>query len=172
MVRDDTLRFGPLELTGPLKDTLYLNDGVRSFHARLSARLLSDRRTVNGWNVKEKKVITGKAGTEVAVGQGTRSLAQAARAFGHATTVVADAGIAAAAEAEGMATGQQQAESMLAVTGELVCQGRPALHAGDLVEVAEAGTRFSGRYLVTGVTHTLDNARGYRTRLLLGRNTG
>jgi uncharacterized protein len=49
------------------------------------------------------------------------------------------------------------------VTGSGSIVGLPDLRAGTVLELDGVGTRFSGRYFVTGTTHTLGDG-GYTTQ--------
>jgi len=51
-------------------------------------------------------------------------------------------------------------EQMLTAT--VTCPGLPEIRSGRLVEITDVGSRFSGPYLVTSSTHTLDDS-GYKT---------
>ena len=44
--------------------------------------------------------------------------------------------------------------------------GDPAIRAGNVIRIENAGEEFGGLYRATGVTHTLDGA-GFRTQLEL-----
>jgi phage protein D/phage baseplate assembly protein gpV len=50
------------------------------------------------------------------------------------------------------------------------CIGIPSLRAGDMVEIAGVGRRFSGRYTLHKVTHTI-NSGGYQTRFDVSQKT-
>jgi uncharacterized protein involved in type VI secretion and phage assembly len=51
------------------------------------------------------------------------------------------------------------------------CIGLPQLRAGSYIDVAGVGKRFSGRYRLTRVSHTLDHA-GYRTEFEVTQRAG
>ncbi|MBV9270720.1 MAG: hypothetical protein JO165_06475, partial [Candidatus Eremiobacteraeota bacterium] len=48
------------------------------------------------------------------------------------------------------------------LTASVTAPGLPDIRAGRKVEITDVGSRFSGPYLVTGSTHTIDDS-GYRT---------
>jgi phage protein D/phage baseplate assembly protein gpV len=49
------------------------------------------------------------------------------------------------------------------------CIGLPQLRAGDYIEIKGVGRRFSGRYKLSKVTHTINNS-GYQTQFELSQN--
>jgi uncharacterized protein involved in type VI secretion and phage assembly len=55
---------------------------------------------------------------------------------------------------------QQTLEGLYEATGS--CIGMPELRAGDMIEIQGVGKRFSGKYRLRRVTHTIDDS-GYRT---------
>lgn len=52
---------------------------------------------------------------------------------------------------------------------EVKCIGTPDLKSGMCVSIQKVGKRFSGKYFITGVTHTLDRS-GFLTGLTVKRN--
>ena len=54
----------------------------------------------------------------------------------------------------------------------VVIDGRPDVHAGDIVDLKEFGVRYSGEYLVEGCTHAYiaGGSAPYQTTLHLARN--
>lgn len=172
-VRHKELHFAPPALDRQPVVRFGLTDDVVSFHPRLASGPQVDQVLARGWHVKDKKAIVGTArsGQIVPIGSGASGLAQARSAFGAAEAAVVDDPVGSQAEADAMALAQLNDRARRFVTGELTCQGQPKVHPGDVVAVDGAGRRFSGNYFVTGVTHIVDMARGYQTRLYLQRST-
>ncbi len=55
------------------------------------------------------------------------------------------------------------------ITGEVQCIGITQIRPGACIRLEKVGTRFSGKYYVTGATHTIDDS-GYRTDFSVKRN--
>ena len=172
-VRDKELHFAPPALNRQPVARFGLDDDVLSFHPRLAIGPQVDQVVVRGWSAWDKKAIQGKArvGQEGRIGDGTSGLSRASSAFGSVEGAVVNEPVANKAEADAMALAQLDDGALRYVMGELACQGQPKVHPGDVVAVDGAGRRFSGNYYVTGVTHIVDMARGYQTRLYLQRST-
>jgi phage protein D len=172
-VRDKVLHFRPPATATPAKQTLSLDNGVTEFRPRLSAVGQVGEATVRGWDVKEKRPVVGKAvtGQEHSL-MGGRSAGPktADKAFGKATTARVDLAPASKAEADAIALGGLNVAALGFVRATLECGGRAELQAGTVVGIEGAGTRFSGSYYLTTVTHLLDSERGYRTTLTAERS--
>lgn len=151
---------------------LRLSEHVIAFHPRLTAAFEGDSVRVQGWNPMEKKPIvsTAAVGQLTPVGQGTVGLRAAASRFGRASIPIVDTPVAGESAGVASARAELDRRALGYVTAELVCRGRPGIHQGDQVRVEEAGDRFSGVYLVTGVQHQVELATGFRTRLFLRRS--
>ncbi len=66
---------------------------------------------------------------------------------------VTDIPVASVGEANEVATGILTKLSMDWMKATVLIQGRPDVHAGDIVDLKEFGVRYSGEYLVEGCTH-------------------
>jgi Bacteriophage probable baseplate hub protein len=55
------------------------------------------------------------------------------------------------------------------ITGEVQCIGIPQIRPGVCIRLEKVGTRFSGKYYVTGTTHTIGDS-GYLTNFFVKRN--
>ena len=171
-VRDKVLHFRPPQTAGTATQTLQLGDEITEFRPRLSTVGQVGEVTVRGWDVKAKKVVVGKAATgqeRSAMGAGSTGPRTAAKAFGKAATVQVDLAPGSKAEADQIALGDFDATALGFVRATVECTGQPGLRAGIVVRIEGAGTRFSGPYYVTTVTHVLDSS-GYRTTLTAERS--
>ena len=74
------------------------------------------------------------------------------------------------ADADAIALGDLNVAALGFMRATLACGGRPDLQAGTVVRIEGAGTRFSGPYYVTSVTHVLDADTGYSTTLTAERS--
>ena len=92
------------------------------------------------------------------------------RAFGKASVASVSQPVQSKAEADQIALGQYNELALTYIQGNLMCLGRPQLHAGAVVDIAGAGKTFSGAYYVTSVAHTLTPDDGYQTSLTVQRN--
>ena len=68
-----------------------------------------------------------------------------------------------AKEAEDLAQGQFNNLALSYITGEGSCAGNGQLRAGNVIEITNLGTRFSGKYYLTSTTHTYSTESGYTT---------
>lgn len=169
-VRDKVLYFQPPGLTGQPVTTLRLSQDIVDFFPRLTTMSQASEVRVQGWDQKGKQTISGSA-TSVTASMGRASGPLATRrAFGKSSVPLVRSSVTIKAEADQMAGGQLEEMAAHYIRGEVLCEGRPELHAGQVVKIEEAGKVFSGPYYVTAVTHTVDQARGYQTRLNVRRN--
>jgi phage protein D len=170
-VRDKVLHFRPPATEARAQCTLALGEEITEFRPRLSAVGAVGGATVRGWDVVQKQVLVGRAaGTQVPpMGAKSSGPRTADKAFGRSTATLVDLGPGSKAEADQIALGALAGAALGFVSGTVEYTGQPQLRAGSVVEIEDAGTRFSGPYYVTAVAHTLDS-RGYRTMLTVQRN--
>lgn len=169
-VRDKVLYFRSPQITQPPADKLSLGDDITEFSPRLSSLAQAATVTVRGWDVKEKKAVLASVRTTPGLGGPELGSSVARGAFGASTTAVLGQPVRNLPEADPIAKGQFSAGSLGYVEGEVVAYGQPQLHAGTVVDIAGAGQKFSGRYYVTSVTHTLTSGHGYQTSFTVQRN--
>lgn len=171
-VDNQTVVAQPLSESGDEPVRLRLSEHVMAFYPRLTAAFEGDSVLVRGWDQQKKKAIVSNAaaGQLTPVGQGTMGLRAAATQFGRAVIPIVDTPVTAQPAGDALAKADLERRALGYVTAELVCRGRPGIHQGDRVRVEEAGDRFSGVYLVTGVHHQVELATGFRTRLFLRRS--
>ena len=171
-VRDKILYFQPRPVTSKPVATLRLSEDVIDFFPRLTTVSQVSEVAVQGWDVKQKKAILSRvsAGAEQAMGGKSTGPKSTKRAFGQSRATQVQWPVATRAEADAMARGQLDEMALHYIHGEVLCAGRPELHAGEVVKIEGAGKTFSGPYYITAVTHTVSEARGYETRLHVQRN--
>jgi uncharacterized protein len=172
LVRDKVLHFRPPPVGTPAKQTLNIGGDVTEFRPRLSAVGQVGEVTVRGWDVPKKTPVVGKAvtGQEYSLMGGHSTGPKTAnKAFGKTATARVDLAPGTKADADMIALGALNVAALGFVRATLACGGRPDLQAGTVVGIEGAGTRFSGSYYVTAVTHVLD-ATGYRTTLAAERS--
>jgi uncharacterized protein len=172
-VLDKVLHFRPPQHATAPTVTLTLGEEITEFTPRLRAADQVDELTVRGWDVTGKRAVVGTArsGQESTTMGGTvTGPRQAARAFGKAASAGVGVPIRTKARGDQMAVGRLDEIALQFVQGEATCGGDPRLRAGSTVTIEGAGKRFSGRYYITAVTHTLSPTEGYRTRVDVRRN--
>ena len=171
-VRDKVLHFRQPGAAAKAQHTLRVDGDVTEFRPRLSTVGQVGEVTVRGWDVKTKAPVVGRAATgqELSRMGGTATGPRTADlAFGRSTTAHVDLGPTTKADADMVARGSLDIGALGFVRATVACGGRAELRAGTVVEIEGAGTRFSGSYYVTGVTHVLDASAGYRTTLTAER---
>lgn len=171
-VRDKVLHLRPPGHAGAAAARLTLGEEISEFRPRLTAVDAPGEVTVRGWDVKQKAPLAASARSAEASPMGARQFGPAAadRVFGKSGAVVVDLLPGSAAEASSIARGRLDTQGLGYVRGRVSCDGNPRLRAGTVVEIAGAGSRFSGPYYVTAVTHTMEPDQGYRTDLTVERN--
>lgn len=170
-VDEKTLFFRPRQLKASPDVTLTSGKDLIDFNARLSARSQVGEIRVRGWDPAQKTAIVAKAkaGQETAMAP-AGGLKAADGAFGKAVVSIVGRPLSSQAEADQFALGQLENLALGYIVGDGTCFGQPALRAGSVVEVADAGKRFSGPYYVTQARHTYAPQRGYRTSFTVRRN--
>lgn len=126
---------------------------------------------VKGWSPKEKKVITGKAQRRdlETKGLGSSEINRVVEsAFEKRIEIIVDKPIADKNMADKMAKNKLEQIAKEMVTGEGSTIGLPDLKAGKIVELGGLGETFSGRYFVTGTTHSIGDS-GYTTKFSVRR---
>jgi phage protein D len=171
LVRDKVLRLDPADPGAAAPVRLAVGKDITEFRPRLSAVGQVGEVAVRGWDVKRKSAVVGRHhGPPGGQPPGRSGPSTADAAFGSSTTAHVDLVPRSKAEADLIAEGSWAAIASGFVRGAAECGGDARLRAGTAVEITGAGTRFSGRYGVTAVTHTLDTA-GYRTTLTVQKGS-
>ena len=172
-VDDRTLLFRPVKNAEGASATLTLGAELAEFLPRLSALGQTGEVEVKGWSVKDKEAIVGRAqsGDEGSTMEGQETgPAQADAAFGAATRSLSVWPSLVQAEADQQAKAVFNERALRFVTGEGACGGRTDVKVGAVIQIASVGTRFSGPYYVTAVSHRYTAAGGYDTRFTVRRN--
>lgn len=131
----------------------------------------SDEVVVSGWDSLAKEAVEGRSSdrdTGSTAGISDEVASRARSAFGEVTRTMATRPVSTQSEADEMA----RSLSLLASGGEVVVRGvsrgDASIRAGGKVELEGLGQRLSGEYFVTGVTHTVDQRHGFRSRFVAG----
>jgi hypothetical protein len=118
---------------------------------------------------KQTLVGQGRAAVLAAMGAKRSGAASADSAYGRSSLTHVDLVPKTKAEADKIAEGALSTAALGYVRATVECGGQATLRPGGLVQIDDAGVRFSGPYFVTAVSHTLDTD-GYRTTLTVERN--
>lgn len=171
-VEDKTLYFQkPKEDTGHIS-TLTYGDTLIDFYPRLTTINQASKVVVRDWNPQERSEIVGEAG----VGDETSKMGRSQtggdvvrRISGESLLSIYREKAGTKEEAEALAQNYLNKIAMEFITGEGSCIGNPEIKTGQVIELAELGTRFSGLYYVTSCKHVV-NDRGYTTYFNVKRN--
>lgn len=130
---------------------------------------------VRGWDPAQKKAIVGTAESADQSFDGTPGWQRAGKALYGSTSAgrvyqVVNHPVTSQAEADAVAQSVFNRLALDFVTGEVEVEGFPGVDPGKLIELKGFGTRFSGKYLVTGVIHEVTRHGGFHTHLVLARN--
>jgi phage protein D len=139
-----------------------------SFSPRLTTTQQVREVTVRGWDPGAKKpiVYTARSSDLPANARGPRNGPESADR--RAVEVIVDKPILSLEEARRLATSRLMERANQFISGTAKVIGLPDLRPNDNVDIAGVGSRFSGRYHVTKVTHTLGGS-GFTTGLELDR---
>src|SRR5262245_58013425 len=153
--------------------TMSLLDGLLEFRARLSSASQVTDVFVRGWSIQDKKEVVGHASVGDAASMGGQQTGPDAvnSSFGTIERLIASDPIETQAEADQIAKAKLEELALGYVTGEGRCQGRTDMRAGQVIELKDIGTRFSGSYYVTGVEHRYTKRNGYVTHFKARRNS-
>jgi phage protein D len=172
VIEDGTLHFRKTANDKSKVVSLEYGFTLRSFYPRLSTASQVSEVLVQGWDVKTKKAITGRArsGDEVSK-MGGRQLGASITesAFFAAKNIIIDQPIFSEGEANQIAKGKFNEMALEFITGEGTAIGNGDIQAGGVIELTKLGQRFSGLYYVTSATHTIDST-GYTTKFTVERN--
>lgn len=143
----DTVKFVPRSSaisTDPVVELWYGED-LHDFFGEITQRRETHEVEVRSWNVAEKEeIITAKGGSNAEHKEVYRVPAMSRD------------------EAEHIAEMKLNQFSEAVVQGHGEADGIPDIRAGETIELAELGKRFSGLYHITKATHRMGSA-GYRT---------
>lgn len=162
---DGKLYFRKPDPTGAAID-LEWGRQLKSFRPRLSLAEQVDEVTVKGWDVQKKETITGQANSsttspQINVGGWGGAVAQSK--VSAAALNVVDVPVQSQADADSVAKGRLDELNGAFIEAEGEAFGVPELKAGMLVNLTKLGTKFSGKYKVTRVTHVYTQEKHFET---------
>ena len=164
--KETVLKFKPSDNVRNITYELVYGNSLIEFKPDLSTANQVGEVTVQGWDALNKKKIeyTAKRSDIVTKGVGQQgNQAAIDKSFKDRREVFATKTFESEAEAKTVAvqTLEEIAKNMLKGNGSTV--GLPDLRAGSVVQIKGLGKRFSGRYFVTGTTHSIGDS-GYTTQ--------
>lgn len=167
----DTLGFRPIGAAtggfGPPPE-LDLGDNLLRFHPRVTSAEQPDRTSIHGWDPVRADSFAGTARATPENEPRARDLGseRIASRFGRHEESAAQPVVADQGAADRWATGRRAHTMGVAFEADGQCFGDPALRAGVQVRVAGVGSRFSGTYTLSTVTHVFDR-EGFATRFTI-----
>jgi phage protein D len=170
-VEDKTLLFRKTrEAEGPAITLEYRKDLIR-FSPRQRTVPEGGKVAVRGWDVKNKKVIVGTAGSgdESSKMGGSQTGAEvSSKAFVSSTRTITDQPVLDTDEAQKIAKAWFNRQQQDFIEADAESPGIPELSAGKTIEIKGVGKPFSGVYYVVSATHTI-GPEGYRTKIRVRR---
>ncbi len=173
LVDDKTFIFRKSQEDKSPQLTLQYGIDLQSLSLQLKTLTEGSEVEFRGWDVKNKKEITAKAGSgsETTTMNGKASGYKLSEdAFGASSTSVLDEAVIDAADADTIAKAAYNTRLKEFLTGDGKCSGNPNIRAGKTIEIKGIGDRFSGVYYVTATTHSIGDD-GYTTTFKV-RRTG
>ena len=172
-VERDTFHFhAPRDSLAQVPGALEYRKNLRSFEARLSVEKQVTKVIVKGWDAENKEPIVAIASGEDTVRTvlGEKAASDFVKEdFGEGAKILHDLVPRTVAEAEELAKAYLRRSEYALLQGSGSVVGDPALKAKTLVEIAGVGTRYSGTYYVTKVTHSIGDG-GYTSEFECQRN--
>jgi uncharacterized protein len=156
-VEDKTLFFQPVTIRDSSL-TFGLGDDLLEFTPRLSAIEPSTEVVIQGWDFKKKQAVSATAKSNNSA------------PFGSTITTVANRPPMDKSEAQQQAEAQVQQETLKLIQGEGVAWGQAEIKIGKTITLEGLGSRFSGAYYVTGVTHQYDAEGQFYTHFRVRSN--
>jgi uncharacterized protein len=168
LMRNGALYYQPVGYKNSATLTLSMDEGLSEFRAQLSTAGQVSQAKAQGWDIKKKEVISTSAAKPAPMGSKSGpDLAN--KAFGQASTIITNIPTSVQAYAQQVADASLAASALGLVRGEGQCEGNPKINAGEVIEIKGVGNRFSGKYYMTTVTHSL-GPDGYVTQFTGWRN--
>lgn len=154
--------------------TLELGRDIISFRPNMNtAKLLTEVevRWTNPDNPEKPFVSVVKAGDEGDIASGTKTGSQIAKEkIGDIKKVITCRAVNSISHAKAVAGVELNKANNTLIEGNAECVGIPQIRPGVMIGLKKVGIKFSGTYLVTGATHTINNS-GYRTQFSVRKNS-
>jgi phage protein D len=168
-VEDDVLRFR--RAPDPSGDPLLAIAGPRAPMKLVTTDVPGPLEViVRGWDPVQKAPLTGMASGDGAQSGAGESFALERGDVLSEEPLLSEALLFSQAEADAAAAAVLQQRTARSTTVQGEGEGDPRIRPGTIVEVTGVGSRFEGKYLVTGATHRFERSGGYLTRFVVERS--
>jgi uncharacterized protein involved in type VI secretion and phage assembly len=162
-VDEEKLYFRKPPASGGAAATLTWGQDLLDFFPTMSLAEQVDEVIVRGWDVQKKEAIVGKASSgELYAQNGEQDGKSQASSLGTGKKIVVNLPVVSQAEADTLAQARLNEISGAFIQASGTALRRPNVRAGQVVELADLGTRFSGKYFVTTARHIYRDA-GFET---------
>lgn len=161
VVRENTLHLLTLEGFGT-ENKLNLGENLFEVRFELNSDASCKRVETTGWDPATMSIRRGSAG-KARSGRQVKIKTTASQAFGSDCRTTVGHILADDTEARILAQSLLDRRAATDVTVGGVADGDPNIHAGGRVRIEGAEPDVDGRYVVTSVSHTVDNEKGYVT---------
>jgi uncharacterized protein involved in type VI secretion and phage assembly len=158
-----TASFQPADQTSGPAIELEYNVGLLAFRPRISGVQQAQSASVRGWDVMQKRAITAQAQNSGTISTPGLQRSKVQRDSGGGTVLVLDRVLENMGEANKVAKSTIDGRAEAYVEAEGTTLGSPKLRAGKKVNIKGVGTKLSGEYMLTSVTHSFRGEKGYYT---------
>ena len=167
VIEDDRFKFRQAGQIGAPVASLEYGVSLLNFRPRLTAAQQDAEVEVRGWDVKGKQTISmtersADGSAQIGVARSTLT-----NKFGSNKLLVSDRSVVDTGEASQLAKSTLQRRAAAFLEAEGSCLGNPAVKAGATVEIKGVGTKFSGKYLITSVVHSMRSTGTYKTSFVI-----
>ncbi len=172
VVQDRTLYFRKAANDKSQVTTLTYGLTLKSFYPRLNTLNQVSEVVVQGWDPKNKQIVTATAqkGDETTMmGGSTLGVTATQNAFFDTQTLMVNHALFSNGEALQIAKGKFNDMTLEYIKGEGVAVGDTSIRSGSVIALQGLGTRFSGLYYITSTTHVIAKT-GYTTKFTAVRN--
>jgi phage protein D len=153
-VQSDSLYFRKPKDTVKGEITLGQDLAIFSFYPTMSSAAVVNEVTVNSWDAKNKKIISGKATLEdIKSGVGIKEFMNAAKKFEDVKITIGGRVLSSEEEAKNIAVVELKKRNKSFIEAELECIGKPELCPGMTVNIENVENRFIGTYYIERTIH-------------------
>ena len=170
-VENGSYKFRSATAAGGSIATLKYGESLMAFRPRISSAQQVNQVEVRGWDPAQKREITSTAMNGGTISKPGIARSKVESAFSGNKVLLADRVIENSTEAQKVAQAAIDGFAEAYVEAEGQCLGNPKLHAGKKVKIEGVGTKLSGEYVLTAVTHWYRGEKGYYTNFeITGRS--
>jgi uncharacterized protein len=175
IVYSDNKNFYFKNLNSRQENGIKLNFGIEllDFNIDLDTTKLVNEVEVRGWNVLKQEKIVGKATTSNVtkkIGGNKAGVDNVKSKFTNAKASFAKQEISDLNRAKDLAACYLTDNSLNYINATGKCIGNNKIKAGEIIEIAKIGEKYSGKYFVRKVKHVFNINSGYYTFVDLQRN--